>query len=86
MSTKFVILTILFCFYGCSTAQTQSTNSINPTSVSNSSTVAKITNSAKVIHVLVALCDNENQGIVPVPAFLGNGEDTQRNLYCGLRG
>jgi hypothetical protein len=45
--------------------------------------IEKIKNSGKVIHVLVALCDNENQGIVPVPANLGNGEDTERNLYWG---
>ncbi|MEZ5307381.1 MAG: hypothetical protein R2684_09575 [Pyrinomonadaceae bacterium] len=36
-----------------------------------------------VVHVIVALCDNENQGIVPVPAKLGNGEDPSRNLYWG---
>ncbi len=35
------------------------------------------------IHVYVALCDNENQGIVPVPAQLGNGDDPARNLYWG---
>ncbi|MGD9587495.1 MAG: hypothetical protein AB7Q37_09790 [Pyrinomonadaceae bacterium] len=45
--------------------------------------VERITNSSRVIHVLVALCDNENQGIVPVPAHLGNGEDPGRNLYWG---
>jgi len=28
-----------------------------------------------VAHVVVALCDNEFQGIVPVPASLGNGAD-----------
>lgn len=83
MSTKFVILIFLFCFFGCSTVQTQINNSPNTITVSNPETVAKITNSAKVIHVLVALCDNENQGIVPVPAFLGNGEDTVKNLYWG---
>src|SRR5262245_12901887 len=32
-------------------------------------------NTSRVIHVLVALCDNVNQGIVPVPPRLGNGED-----------
>ena len=37
----------------------------------------------RVIHVLVALCDNVNQGIVPVPAHLGNGEDPAKNLYWG---
>lgn len=46
-------------------------------------TIKKIKNPSRVVHVLVALCDNENQGIVPVPAHLGNGEDPERNLYWG---
>ena len=37
----------------------------------------------RTIHVFVALCDNLNQGIVPVPHSLGNGEDPGRNLYWG---
>ena len=37
----------------------------------------------RTIHVYVALCDNENQGIVPVPEKLGNGEDLYNNLYWG---
>ena len=37
----------------------------------------------KTIHVYVALCDNENQGIIPVPKKLGNGKDLQNNLYWG---
>lgn len=40
-------------------------------------------NSGPVIHVFVALCDNVNQGIVPVSASLGNGDDSARNLYWG---
>lgn len=35
------------------------------------------------VHVLVALCDNVHQGIVPVPAKLGNGSDPTGNLYWG---
>jgi len=38
---------------------------------------------AKVIHVVVALCDNRFQGIIPVPARLGNGDDPANNLYWG---
>lgn len=38
-----------------------------------------------VAHVLVALCDNAHQGIVPVPASLGNGRDPASNLYWGAR-
>jgi hypothetical protein len=36
-----------------------------------------------IAHVIVALCDNENQGIVPVPAHLGRGDDPRSNLYWG---
>ena len=37
----------------------------------------------RVVHVYVALADNHHQGIVPVPARLGNGDDPARNLYWG---
>lgn len=37
----------------------------------------------KTIHVLVALCDNKYQGIVPVPEKIGNGQDPDQNLYWG---
>lgn len=40
-------------------------------------------NKARVIHVFVALCDNVHQGIVKVPASLGNGQDAAGNLYWG---
>ncbi|RZJ67512.1 MAG: hypothetical protein EOO50_05655 [Flavobacterium sp.] len=38
---------------------------------------------SKTIHVFVALCDNKYQGIVPVPAKIGNGQDIDNNLYWG---
>lgn len=37
----------------------------------------------KTIHIFVALCDNQYQGIVPVPAKIGNGQDPDNNLYWG---
>ena len=40
-------------------------------------------NSVPVIHVFVALADNVNQGIVPVSATLGNGDNAATNLYWG---
>jgi hypothetical protein len=40
-------------------------------------------NPGKLIHVVVALCDNQFQGIVPVPARIGNGDDPANNLYWG---
>ena len=39
----------------------------------------------KLVYVIVALCDNVNQGIVPVAPALGNGDDAERNLYWGAR-
>lgn len=83
MSTKFVFLLAVFCFLACTKVEMQTNSSLSAKTVSTPQTIEKITNSAKVIHVLVALCDNVNQGIVPVPAHLGNGEDTEKNLYWG---
>jgi hypothetical protein len=40
----------------------------------------------RTVHVFVALADNANQGIVPVPAKLGNGADPEHNLYWGAAG
>ncbi len=37
----------------------------------------------KTIHIYVALCDNKYQGIVPVPAKIGNGQNPNSNLYWG---
>ncbi len=37
----------------------------------------------RYIHVFVPLCDNKYQGIVPVPAKIGNGQDLKNNLYWG---
>lgn len=36
-----------------------------------------------VVHVVVALADNQHQNIVPVKASLGNGQDPKNNLYWG---
>lgn len=84
MSNKFAALCLvsLFWLIGCTKAQTGAPTPQKPV-VSQLEEAAKIENPGKVVHVLVALCDNENQGIVPVPAFLGNGEDPQKNLYWG---
>lgn len=37
----------------------------------------------RTVHVFVALADNQHQGIVPVSARLGNGDDPDHNLYWG---
>ncbi len=45
--------------------------------------VPQFSSQTKVIHVIVALCDNESQGIVPVPAKIGDGNNPSSNLYWG---
>lgn len=87
MSNKFAVAFVVSLFWlaGCMKAQTSNPDPAptpKPVFAENQE-IAKIQNPGKVVHVLVALCDNENQGIVPVPAFLGNGEDTGKNLYWG---
>ena len=85
MSNKTVtalILALVMCGISCTTAQTPGPGAQTATAA-KPDTIVKIKNTARVIHVLVALCDNVNQGIVPVPAHLGNGEDTEKNLYWG---
>jgi hypothetical protein len=37
----------------------------------------------RTIHVFVPLADNLHQGIVPVPAKIGNGDDPIHNLFWG---
>ena len=43
----------------------------------------EIDKEVKTIHIFVALCDNKNQGIVKVPEKIGNGQDSENNLYWG---
>ncbi len=85
MSNKFAAAGLISLLYlaGCTKAQLPEISIAPSPKVAETKEVAKIQNPGKVVHVLVALCDNEHQGIVPVPAFLGNGEDTQKNLYWG---
>jgi len=37
------------------------------------------------IHLRIPLCDNKNQGIMPVSETLGNGLDLKNNLYWGAK-
>lgn len=54
------------------------------TAITTALPMVKIFDSAyKTIHVMVALCDNTYQSIVPVPASIGNGQKPNDNLYWG---
>ncbi len=79
---------VLGVFAGCSSSQggaltkTGAGQNAGDGNGSNSSKTATA-NPFPVIHVFVALCDNVNQGIVPVSASLGNGDNPATNLYWG---
>lgn len=47
--------------------------------------IAHAEEAQRVVHVLVALCDNEHQGIVKVGKAIGNGQDPANNLYWGAK-
>jgi hypothetical protein len=79
--TRASLFVLLVTLIGCNSAS--QTRLSYPAAVSPPIELKTPRNSAQVIHVFVALCDNVNQGIVPVAASLGNGEDPQRNLYWG---
>src|SRR6185503_14415974 len=81
--------TTLSLMFGCSTTQGGSVSTRNLASPASTArpnagpnAIAE-PNSFPVIHVFVALCDNVNQGIVPVSASLGNGDNPATNLYWG---
>ena len=62
---------------------TNTTGTPAPTSRVSTQLERAAVNSVPVIHVFVALADNVNQGIVPVSATLGNGDNAKTNLYWG---
>lgn len=81
------VLLLVTLLTGCknnSTANTKRPSSATVATTNPQDTL--IPNTAKVIHVFVALCDNKNQGIVPVPASIGNGQNAATNLYWGCAG
>ncbi len=45
--------------------------------------ITYISKAQRVTYSLVALCDNASQGIVPVPASIGDGDNPKTNLYWG---
>jgi hypothetical protein len=78
------LLFILLVSHGCNSHpgnKTTTAEKIHQTTPAVNNT--HFDSSIKTIHVLVALCDNKYQGIVPVPAKIGNGQDPANNLYWG---
>lgn len=80
-------ITLIFIYLpsiNCNTGTQKKINAIPPHSINqNINYSSPFGNHNQTIHVLVALCDNKYQGIVPVPPKIGNGQDPDNNLYWG---
>ncbi len=74
-----IVLLCSFLFLSCN-AQTSDRENATGSTHKN---VISFDTTYKTIHIFVALCDNKYQGIVPVPAKIGNGQDLNNNLYWG---
>jgi hypothetical protein len=82
VSKYFVSLFIILACYSCKGQSNRDSHTANVVATTLPDTISYDT-TARTIHVRVALCDNKYQGIVPVPARIGNGQDPDNNLYWG---
>ena len=85
MKPKLIYFFIPFISIACSFNSNKQEESKTAHSKSKASHLNEINfdTTIKTIHVFVALFDNKYQGIVPVPAAVGNGQDPDNNLYWG---
>lgn len=80
-NNTFLLLCLVFLSCNPSTEKPKVPETIPKTVVSEPQ-IAK-NKQYKIVHVFVALCDNEHQGIAKVPPKIGNGKDPENNLYWG---
>ncbi len=80
MNLKLVISILFFTLLACSNSKDKS---LKQQETTKPLTELKFDTTIKTAHILVALCDNKYQGIIPVPKAIGNGEDFDNNLYWG---
>lgn len=81
----FSILFFSFSLSSCNlqTGNTESHDENSAKLIAQQKSITSFDTTYKTIHIFVALCDNKYQGIVPVPAKIGNGQDPNNNLYWG---
>lgn len=80
MHFKLIISILLVTLLSCS----NSTDNISKENLNSKPVLdLKFDTTIRTAHILVALCDNKFQGIIPVPKAIGNGEDFDNNLYWG---
>jgi hypothetical protein len=80
-----ILHTILLFIVGCQSPSASTTFTDVPAIEIEQPENTELTydTSYKSIHIYVALCDNKYQGIVPVPAKIGDGQNPNSNLYWG---
>jgi hypothetical protein len=88
MKTSYLLPAVACCiaFFCCNTAPDKKAHQIHkPIGAKqvNNRPGIPFDDETKTLHIYVALCDNKYQGIVPVPAGIGNGQDPNTNLYWG---
>ncbi len=82
--SRFALIILFFSVSGCQGQTKENIRSENiPDKNRTLETPLLFDSSFRAIHIFVALCDNKYQGIVPVPAKIGNGQDPANNLYWG---
>lgn len=76
-------LLLVFCLGSCTSKTSENKDITHNFETPQTRNITKYDTSVSTIHILVALCDNKYQGIVPVPSKIGNGQDPFNNLYWG---
>jgi len=76
-----IIILVVFC--SCTLDNNHTALSLIPNITESGKENLLFDEDIRTAHILVALCDNKYQGIVPVPAKIGNGQDPDKNLYWG---
>jgi len=82
MHKKISLTLVLFFLFTCCNSQVIE-NVIAEIDSDKIKNITEFDSTINTIHIFVALCDNKYQGIVPVPAKIGDGQDPGNNLYWG---
>lgn len=83
MGRIFMTGVAILLFNACGQKKQQTATAVTSAVSTSSYHAATADTGFHSIHVFVALCDNKYQGIVPVPAKIGNGQEPANNLYWG---
>lgn len=83
IQNKMISLFLCFTVLSGLAQSSEKESAASSTTESEDKNITYFDTTTKTIHVFVALCDNKYQGIVPVPAKIGNGQDPNSNLYWG---